>query len=55
MLFVGSVDKIVFDEQKSIIIDQRSYLLSFDSAVSKFICQDKWNKKLLSRFSNNND
>lgn len=55
MLFVGSVDKIVFDEQKSIIIDQRSYLLSFDSAVSKFICQDKWNKKLLSRFSSNND
>ena len=50
MLYVGSIDKQVTDSKKSIIIDQSSYLLSFDKAVLNFICQDEWNKSMISRF-----
>ncbi len=50
MLYVGSVDKQVVNRKKSIIFDQNSYLLSFDSAVLSFICEDEWNKHLLNKF-----
>lgn len=50
MLYVGSVDKQVVNRKKSIIFDQNSYLLSFDSTVLSFICEDEWNKHLLNKF-----
>lgn len=50
MLYVGSVDKKVTNSQMSIVVDQSSYLLSFDTAVLSFICQNEWNKQLINKF-----
>ncbi len=50
MLYVGSVDKQVTTSTANVLVDQNSYLLSFDGALMDFICQDEWNKMLLNKF-----
>ena len=50
MLYVGSVDKGVTKPGISVLIDQSSYLLSFDKVLLSFICKDEWNRILLNKF-----
>lgn len=50
MLYVGSVDKQVTKPGTNVLIDQSSYLLSFDKVLLSFICQDEWNRILLNKF-----
>ncbi len=50
MLYVGSIDKQVTTSTANVLVDQSSYLLSFDGALMGFICQDEWNKILLNKF-----
>ena len=50
MLYVGAVDKQVTKSATNVLIDQSSYLLSFDKTLLGFICQNEWNKILLNKF-----
>ncbi len=44
------IDKQVITSTTNVLVDQSSYLLSFDGALMGFICQDEWNKILLNKF-----
>lgn len=50
MLCVGVLDKIEINPELNILIDQSSYLISFDETMMKFICRDSGNARLINRF-----
>lgn len=50
MLCVGVLDKTERNPSLSILVDQNSYLISFDETMMKFIRNDSGNAKLLDRF-----
>lgn len=51
MFCVGVLDKIENNTELNIMIDQRSYLISFDKVMMEFICRDSWNEKLINKFA----
>ena len=50
MLCVGALDKVVINPAENILIDQNSYLISFDEAMVCFLCNNKGNVRLLNKF-----
>lgn len=50
MLCVGCLDKIVVNPEQSILVDQSSYLISFDTAMINFLCNNAGNARLLNHF-----
>ena len=50
MLCVGSLDKIDINPMLNPLIDQNSYLISFDDAMMKFLCKNDGNIRLLNQF-----
>lgn len=50
MLCVGALDKSEINPQLNILVDQSSYLISFDKIMMDFICQNSWNADLINRF-----
>lgn len=50
MLCVGSLDKIKVDPAINILVDQSSYLISFDKAMMNFLCNNAGNVRLLNQF-----
>lgn len=50
MLCVGVLDKIEINHDLNIMIDQGSYLISFDETMMKFICRDIGNANLINSF-----
>lgn len=50
MLCVGVLDRIDKNPGLNILVDQRSYLVSFDEAIMGFLCKDCGNERLLNRF-----
>lgn len=50
MLCVGVLDNAERNPSLSVLVDQNSYLISFDEAMMKFISNDSGNAKLLDKF-----
>lgn len=50
MLCVGSLDKIVIEPSLNSLVDQSSYLISFDKTMMDFLCNDAGNVRLLNQF-----
>ncbi len=50
MLCVGSLDKTVVDPGSNILVNQSSYLISFDKTMMSFLCNNAGNAKLLNQF-----
>lgn len=50
MLCVGSLDKTVVDPSLNVLVDQSSYLISFDKAMMNFLCGNAGNVRLLNQF-----
>ena len=50
MLCVGSLDKIDVNPALTPLIDQSSYLISFDDTMMKFLCSNAGNVRLLNQF-----
>lgn len=50
MLCVGALDKTEKNPSLNILIDQSSYLISFDETMMKFLCNNAGNVRLLNQF-----
>lgn len=50
MLCVGSLDKIVVKPTQNTLVDQNSYLISFDKTMMNFLCNNSGNVRLLNQF-----
>ena len=50
MLCVGSLDKIVLKPVQNALVDQSSYLISFDKTMMNFLCNNSGNVRLLNQF-----
>lgn len=50
MLCVGALDKTEINPTLSVLVDQSSYLISFDETMMKFICKDEGNAQLINKF-----
>lgn len=50
MLCVGSLDKIVVKPVQNALVDQSSYLISFDKTMTNFLCNNSGNVRLLNQF-----
>lgn len=50
MLCVGALDKTEINPTLNVLVDQSSYLISFDETMMNFICKDEGNARLINRF-----
>lgn len=50
MLCVGALDKTEINSSLHILVDQSSYLISFDETMMKFLCNNAGNVRLLNQF-----
>ena len=50
MLCVGCLDKTVVNPSLNVLVDQSSYLISFDKAMMNFLCGNAGNVRLLNQF-----
>ena len=50
MLCVGALDKVASSHSTNMLIDQSSYLISFDDTMMKFLCNNAGNVRLLNKF-----
>ena len=50
MLCVGVLDKSEINPSLNPLVDQSSYLISFDETMMKFLCNDCGNARLIQSF-----